>query len=420
MRVSRFCIFLLGFLFMLGVADAKPKKLTQAEQQFNEFVKKATESFQLQNYEAALKGYEEAYKIDPVPALQLAMGQCYRSLNNYGAAITSYQTYLTKAGDNAADKKAVEDTIRELERLRAQGTLDFSTDPSDAQLYIDGKLMGNTPISVPGIDPGEHKIKLVKEGYAPIEKTFNFAPGQRQSIGTSMEPLPGFLEVGSTQDPVSVFINGAFAGVSPFQLEMRSGEYLFQYKKEKFQTKQEKQSIQPGQTTRLEPVLEPGKGNIEVQINLKDADVTIGKLHKKTDETGKAVFTDVPAGKHNIQISKPPFQDSTQTIDLESEETEVIQAIIKGPPLPKLLYGASAASFLGAGVLGGISVVSEQNDGPPVGRITAFALAGTWFVSGSLATVLYVRQRVNKITESREMKKDIKDKEREVEETPKK
>jgi eukaryotic-like serine/threonine-protein kinase len=46
------------------------------------------------------------------------------------------------------------------------------------QLFVDGQLVGNTPKASLGVTPGRHTIRVVREGFAPFERTIQVAPGQ--------------------------------------------------------------------------------------------------------------------------------------------------------------------------------------------------------------------------------------------------
>ena len=47
-----------------------------------------------------------------------------------------------------------------------------NSDPSNAEIYIDGKSYGQTPNMITEIEEGEHELKLEKEGYNSLTKTF--------------------------------------------------------------------------------------------------------------------------------------------------------------------------------------------------------------------------------------------------------
>jgi serine/threonine-protein kinase len=47
------------------------------------------------------------------------------------------------------------------------------------QLFVDGELLGNTPRTNIAIAPGTHRIRVVREGFEPYERTIEVAAGQR-------------------------------------------------------------------------------------------------------------------------------------------------------------------------------------------------------------------------------------------------
>ncbi len=47
----------------------------------------------------------------------------------------------------------------------AKGTLNFSSSPSGAQIYLDSQYQGTTPSTLPGINPGDHTLEYRYPGY---------------------------------------------------------------------------------------------------------------------------------------------------------------------------------------------------------------------------------------------------------------
>ena len=47
-----------------------------------------------------------------------------------------------------------------------------------AELYVDGRLVGNTPVVGLRLPPGRHRLRLVQLGFQPHEEVVNLAPGQ--------------------------------------------------------------------------------------------------------------------------------------------------------------------------------------------------------------------------------------------------
>jgi hypothetical protein len=46
------------------------------------------------------------------------------------------------------------------------------------QLYIDGQLVGNTPQANLVVPAGAHRVRVVRDGFQPFERTVQLAPGQ--------------------------------------------------------------------------------------------------------------------------------------------------------------------------------------------------------------------------------------------------
>ena len=66
------------------------------------------------------------------------------------------------------------------------GSLNVESTPDFAKLYIDGKLIGETPCSIAEILIGEHSLRLCKEGFACITEAVTIAKGERQQVHLSM------------------------------------------------------------------------------------------------------------------------------------------------------------------------------------------------------------------------------------------
>ncbi|MGE5803903.1 MAG: serine/threonine-protein kinase [Gemmatimonadota bacterium] len=51
-----------------------------------------------------------------------------------------------------------------------------------AELYVDGRLVGNTPVVDLRLPAGQHRLRLERVGFRPHEQVVNLAPGQRLRI----------------------------------------------------------------------------------------------------------------------------------------------------------------------------------------------------------------------------------------------
>ena len=73
--------------------------------------------YALTRFSEAIDEYQKAFDAKPLPDFLFNIGQCYRNLGDYDAAIFSYRKYLKLAPD-APNREQVEQLIVELEARR--------------------------------------------------------------------------------------------------------------------------------------------------------------------------------------------------------------------------------------------------------------------------------------------------------------
>jgi hypothetical protein len=68
----------------------------------------------------------------------------------------------------------------------AVAAIQLTSDPSGAEITIDGNYVGNTPSQV-NLKPGTHSIKMTMNGYAPWVRSIDTEGGESRSIAADME-----------------------------------------------------------------------------------------------------------------------------------------------------------------------------------------------------------------------------------------
>jgi len=74
--------------------------------------------------------------------------------------------------------------------LKLAGTLQVSSSPSGAKVYLDGKDIGVTPLSNSGIPEGTHNLSVELFGYKPWQGIVDILPRQTTNIFAKLEPAP--------------------------------------------------------------------------------------------------------------------------------------------------------------------------------------------------------------------------------------
>ncbi len=110
-----------------------------------------------------LRALEEAH---------LERGMTYQALGNDAWAKREYRMVLLLDPERKLDDAVVSPVVVDsFEKVRKslltslKGSISIISKPSGASLTMDGKVVGTTPITVPGVIPGEHYLSLKHPGY---------------------------------------------------------------------------------------------------------------------------------------------------------------------------------------------------------------------------------------------------------------
>jgi len=68
------------------------------------------------------------------------------------------------------------------------GTFHVQSAPSGAQVEVNGKYSGNTPLDLPDLVPGTYLINISLEGYIPENGAYDLSAGETKQISVELEP----------------------------------------------------------------------------------------------------------------------------------------------------------------------------------------------------------------------------------------
>lgn len=67
------------------------------------------------------------------------------------------------------------------------GSVAIDSRPRGARVTIDGRALGQSPMSVPGLSPGSHALRLDLDGYKPLVTTFTVKAGETARVAVTLE-----------------------------------------------------------------------------------------------------------------------------------------------------------------------------------------------------------------------------------------
>ena len=98
----------------------------------------------------------------------------------------------------------------------AEATLAIDSEPRGADVYLDGRFVGTTPLRV-GSPPGRRTLRIEARDYYAYDTTLQLSPGESRRIDARLEAIPrtGTLVVRANVGGAQLFLDGRSVGTIP-------------------------------------------------------------------------------------------------------------------------------------------------------------------------------------------------------------
>lgn len=282
------------------------------------------------SYAEALIAFEQSYKLGGRPSALKNLAQCHRNLKHFVEAYEAYDQMLTlhEAALSAPDKKAVQQALEEIAILT--GTIQISANETGADVEIDTKDLGKTPLAKPKrVSVGAHAVKVSKSGFTTFETTVNVGSQDTKKLDVvlAVEKNLGHVLVREQRGrDVHVFIDAQDKGPAPWEGDVPAGEHTIEVKSAAFASDVRKIAI--ASKERLDFALEALSLTGHLRVTTVPASANI-----KVD--GRAVGTgawegDLPEGKHTIEVGLEGNAAQVREIVLSRGQTVVQEIPVVG------------------------------------------------------------------------------------------
>jgi len=166
---------------------AAPSDVEQARLHFTQ----ATKLYKDGDFDAALVQFERAYEVKPHFKVLYNIGQTYFQLRQYVEARDAMQRYVREGGTqiDAERLAAVSKDLADLEKRIAYLTV--TANVTSAAVLVDGKKVGNTPLTGPvPVSEGQRTISVEAPNRGVLQRLVRVAGGERQALDLQFAPAP--------------------------------------------------------------------------------------------------------------------------------------------------------------------------------------------------------------------------------------
>ena len=152
---------------------------------------------------------------------------------------------------------SVGETLTLHKNLTGYGSLSISSDPSGAEVYLDGNYKGETPKNISKVVVGNHTIKLTKFGYDDVIRNVSVSAGETLHLYENLRGY-GSLSISSNPSGVRVYLDGNYTEVTPLYLhKLDEGNHSIRLTKRSYKDVTQEIHVSAGRTTPLSVALSP-------------------------------------------------------------------------------------------------------------------------------------------------------------------
>lgn len=204
----------------------------------------------------------------------------------------------------------------------AFGTLNINSDPSGADVYIDGTKVGTTPYTNPTIASGQYTVKVTKDKWYPAEETIEVNDGETTSKILMLSQNFGTLSITATGS--DIYLNSRKVGTNTYKEQLQPGQYNLKAVRDKHYDATQQIYLKIGDTQNITLAPEPKMASLSV-VSMP-ADRTMGSRifvnnEEVPDKTTPAILP-LLIGDYDITLKHRNFLEMTQHVTLKEGQRE--------------------------------------------------------------------------------------------------
>ncbi len=204
----------------------------------------------------------------------------------------------------------------DLEKIIPKGGVNISSEPPEAEVYINGVYRGRTPILITGLIVGDYQVRLSREGYVDWSQEARISNGKIDRLNIRLERAKASLEIISTPLQAEIYIDREYYSLSPALIgELSPGTYLIEIVKLGYDEWRGNVELSPGETKGLEVTLNIPTSSFRIVSFPPSSSVYLNDEYK--GETPLYIER-IPVGIYQLRVSKPGYEEFTDIIGINA------------------------------------------------------------------------------------------------------
>jgi len=256
----------------------------------------------------------------------------------------------------------------------ANGVLEVTSYPMKAEVQIDGKRWGLTPLRLKGmLASGSHLVEVDHPRFVSVNRTIQIFPAMTARVSEKLEPAFAHIRIKTYPLGATVIVNGKSEGVSPTSLiPVPAGATLhLEIHHPETHAYVRDLLLEKDEIWEDPIVLSSKPSYLSIQSNPTGSTITLEYSNELSDErtqvevpalTPSGLIT-VRPGTYTVILNKKGYETAEASVSVRGGETQFLHAV-KLTPLSDRVERLSHPRFLVSFVAGGSSSTTTTADLP--------------------------------------------------------
>jgi formylglycine-generating enzyme required for sulfatase activity len=220
-------------------------------------------------------------------------------------------------------------TIEDIRLQPADGILALQTRPSDANITVNEKFVGKTPLEIKLPANSEHQIRISKAGYENVSRRVQVATGQTKKLAVDLKPITGIIRFTVEPEDAQLVLNGKNQGSVPRELNLVAVDQQLEIVKKGYQPYRARITPRPGFPKEINITLNPlqsksaapagviaAQNGYELKL-VRPAPFTMGSSRReqgrRTNETLRKIILQRPFYMGKREVTNTEFKEFLST-----------------------------------------------------------------------------------------------------------
>jgi formylglycine-generating enzyme required for sulfatase activity len=212
-----------------------------------------------------------------------------------------------------------------LEKL--PGLLSVTTDP-DAEVFVDGKSAGSTPLPPIEIEAGEHEVVARAERHREFRTQVSIeGAGSIANLDVDLVPLWALVSFRSEPSGATVRVGGTTYGPTPFDAELPEGEHEYEALLPARKPQRGRIRVVGGEpATVVIGGLSPADGLVSIASHPAGASVTLDGTYRGLTPIDVALS---PGAQHRLEVFREGYERHSREVEVEAGGREALKVDLR-------------------------------------------------------------------------------------------